>query len=285
MTNIVIIGAGTGGTSILNALKDITNISVKGICDSNPNSEGMGLARSLRIPTYLDLNEILLTPNIDVVIEATGSAKVAEIIQTNKKEHTVVIQSKAADLMMTIMESRETMLKNLYDEAELLGKMSHKLTSNIHNIRQLVTDTINSAQFAANQVKELVGLSNTAAANLHEINEVLQIISSTAKQTKLLSFNAAIEAARSGEHGKGFAVVADEVRKLADFNTASAQKVSSILGNIEYSVSTINAGINKTGATIEEQSAHINNIAENIEHFKIMSDELSKTVDKLIAMA
>ena len=100
-------------------------------------------------------------------------------------------------------------------------------------------------QVSAHKVTELGAMGQAIGAIVETIDQI-------AAQTNLLALNAAIEAARAGEHGKGFAVVADEVRKLAERSTGATMEVSALIGQVQQGVE---AAVQAMSASSQEVSA------------------------------
>jgi methyl-accepting chemotaxis protein len=125
-----------------------------------------------------------------------------------------------------------------------------KAMRNMQSSQSEIRKASQSIESASEQEEILAGKLNELAKNADSVKEVLTVISDIADQTNLLALNAAIEAARAGEHGRGFAVVADEVRKLAE--------------NTQHSLSEINASISAITGSINEASEEMNKNAKNI---------------------
>jgi len=125
--------------------------------------------------------------------------------------------------------------------------------------------------------QELVGKVNNLTEQAENIKDVLSIISEIAEQTNLLALNAAIEAARAGEHGKGFAVVADEVRKLAERTQKSLGEIGANLNLITQNVQDIASGVNETSKEMGNIATSANSLINGANSTR---DNLSVTMEK-----
>ena len=118
--------------------------------------------------------------------------------------------------------------------------------------------TIDKTMNTMDNIEEVMQKSSNATKiltqNSNEITSIINIISDIANKTNLLSLNAAIEAARAGESGKGFAVVADEIRKLAEESNRSAEKISSLIKEVQLQTKNAIDLMNKGMYTAKEGS-------------------------------
>ncbi|WP_435236625.1 methyl-accepting chemotaxis protein [Psychromonas sp. PT13] len=227
----------------------------------------------------------------------------AEKVNTQLKSMVGNIHSKSQSLNeLTSSTEKRT------DQALLqVEKQANELTSVAASMQEMtytVTEVSNSASLATEEVVTIITLSEKADSGMNNsqrsisqlrghlnsavsvtgemteavsrIEQILTVIRSIAEQTNLLALNAAIEAARAGEHGRGFAVVADEVRGLANRTQLST-------GEIHTIISELNEAVDKTVHVIEESAEMANESDQEFITLANIFTELNTSIEKLSA--
>ncbi len=141
---------------------------------------------------------------------------------------------------------------------------------NLNAARNDIVAMTSRVQSTAELEIELANRMETLSSDAGQVKEVLEVISDIADQTNLLALNAAIEAARAGEHGRGFAVVADEVRKLAE--------------RTQKSLTEINATINVIVQSVIDASGHMNSNAKEIQSLSELAGEVEVKINDSVSI-
>ncbi|HVN95221.1 MAG TPA: methyl-accepting chemotaxis protein [Syntrophorhabdaceae bacterium] len=235
---------------------------------------------------------------ITQVARSSNEVSSAANMLDSATEHMATGVEEAAMQVNSVAAASEEMSKTTSEIAQncvMAAKSSEKANASASTGERIIQETIEVMNRINSRVKETAEIIKSLGMRSDQIGEIVGLINDVADQTNLLALNAAIEAARAGEHGRGFAVVADEVRKLAERTSDATKEIRETIqamqsetkkavvsmeeGVLDVGQGTVEAA--KSGEALKDILNQINKVTAEINQIAVASEEETSTTNEI----
>lgn len=236
-----------------------------------------------------------------VRINAEQVAASAEEL-TASAEQTSKATEQIAATVQAVASGSEQQASSVGQSAQIVQEMAQGIQQIAANAQKVSASSVQAAQVAEegnraiqtasdqmgsihDKVNDLAAVIKELGQRSMEIGHIVQVITDIASQTNLLALNAAIEAARAGEHGRGFAVVADEVRKLAEQSAASANQINDVISMIRGQMEKAVASMDQVKDEVSEGMDVVTQAGTSFAHIQRSVDDVAVQIQEVSASA
>ncbi len=216
------------------------------------------------------------TRQIAITIQQVALGTAQQTASVTKTSGSVEQMGRAIDGVAKGAQEQARAITIASEVASRINTAIEQVTNNVHTVTRDSAQSASYSRDGAETIKDTisgmevirtkVGLSaakvEEMGARSEKIGAIAETIEDIASQTNLLALNAAIEAARAGEHGKGFAVVADEVRKLAERSSLATKEIATLIKDIQKTVSEAVSAMKASAAEVESGVTRANSAGE-----------------------
>ncbi|MBN2783127.1 MAG: HAMP domain-containing protein [Campylobacterales bacterium] len=244
-------------------------------------SQGNGdLTQRLPIISKDEIGEVSFYINRFIEIIQNLTQEIKTIAHANKSlSISIMSDSKNIDKLSTeqlgAVDKSSQLTLDAKNELEISEELANNTSSDVlksydvlTQLEEISRDVIDKIHEDSQKEHELANRISSLAAQANDIKNILGIIKDIADQTNLLALNAAIEAARAGEHGRGFAVVADEVRQLAEKTQRSIGDIDATVMVVVQNVQDISTEMNKNSDEIDSLTKRTESMLEILDSSK-----------------